>query len=342
MPSTRFDHPRQTMCANHDIINPMHATLPLLRSSDFPPVVRARTDTLQVNLGYRCNQACLHCHVNAGPTRKEEMQAETVNEVLDFLQHTSVQTLDLTGGAPELNAHFRRLVRGGRKLGLHVIDRCNLTILFEPGQEDLADFLAHNQVEIVASLPCYEEDNVDRQRGSGVYAASIKALQSLNRLGYGQPGSGLEINLMYNPTGPILPPEQQQLEDDYRRQLEARSGIVFNQLYVLANMPIKRFGSTLISKGGFDAYMALLKSAHRAENLNGVMCRSLISVDWQGYLYDCDFNQMLELPIEVNGRERLHLRDLQAMTLDGNAVVVRDHCYGCTAGQGSSCGGAME
>ena len=320
----------------------MHATLPLLRGSDFPSVVRERTDILQVNLGYRCNQACLHCHVNAGPTRKEEMQAETVDEVLDYLQHASVQTLDLTGGAPELNAHFRRLVSGARQLGLRIIDRCNLTILFEPGQEDLADFLASNQVEIVASLPCYEEGNVDRQRGNGVFATSIKAIQLLNQLGYGRPGSELEINLMYNPAGPTLPPEQQQLERDYRQQLMSRSGIVFNHLYVLANMPIKRFGSTLISKGGFDAYMALLKSAYQADNLEGVMCRSLISVDWKGYLYDCDFNQMLELPIESNGRERLHLRDLKELTLDGNSVVVHDHCYGCTAGQGSSCGGALE
>ncbi len=320
----------------------MHATLPLLQSSDFPPVVRVRTDTLQVNLGYRCNQACLHCHVNAGPTRKEEMQSETVDEILDFLKRASIQTLDLTGGAPELNAHFRRLVRGARQLGMQVIDRCNLTVLFEPGQENLADFLADNQVHIVASLPCYEEDNVDRQRGNGVYATSIKALQLLNRLGYGVAGSGLEINLMYNPNGPTLPPDQQQLEDDYRRQLKSRSGIVFNHLYVLANMPIKRFGSTLISKGGFEAYMALLKSAYQAENLNKLMCRSLISVDWKGYLYDCDFNQMLDLHIKVKGQQRLHLRDIQVQALEGNAVVVRDHCFGCTAGQGSSCGGALD
>jgi radical SAM/Cys-rich protein len=320
----------------------MHATLPLLQGSDFPPVYRGSVDTLQLNLGYRCNQACLHCHVNAGPTRKEEMQADTVNDVVEFLQRSSVKTLDLTGGAPELNANFRRLVSTARQLGMRVIDRCNLTILMETGQENLAGFLADNRVEIVASLPCYGKDNVDGQRGNGVYATSIKALQLLNRLGYGHPGSRLELNLMYNPAGATLPPEQKQLEDDYHRELQSRAGIVFNNLYVLANMPIQRFGSTLISKGNFDDYLILLKSAYQAENLGNVMCRSLISVDWNGFLYDCDFNQMLDLPLEVEGRGRLHLRDLQAEYLEGNPVVVCDHCYGCTAGQGSSCSGALE
>ncbi len=320
----------------------MHATLPLLQGSDFPPVYRGTVDTLQLNLGYRCNQACLHCHVNAGPTRKEEMQADTVNDVVEFLQRSSVKTLDLTGGAPELNANFRRLVSTARQLGMRVIDRCNLTILMETGQENLAGFLADNRVEIVASLPCYGKDNVDGQRGNGVYATSIKALQLLNRLGYGHPGSRLELNLMYNPAGATLPPEQKQLEDDYHRELQSRAGIVFNNLYVLANMPIQRFGSTLISKGNFDDYLILLKSAYQAGNLGNVMCRSLISVDWNGFLYDCDFNQMLDLPLEVEGRGRLHLRDLQAEYLEGNPVVVCDHCYGCTAGQGSSCGGALE
>ena len=319
----------------------MHATLPLLQGSDFPSVHRGTADTLQVNLGYRCNQACLHCHVNAGPTRKEEMQADTVNDVVKFLRRSAIKNLDLTGGAPELNAHFRTLVSTARQLGVKVIDRCNLTILLEPGQEDLAGFLADNQVEIVASLPCYGKDNVDAQRGDGVYAASIKALQLLNRLGYGHPGSGLEINLMYNPAGATLPPEQKQLEDDYHRELKSQAGIVFNHLFVLANMPIQRFGSTLVSKGDFDDYLALLKSAYQAENLDNVMCRNLISVDWKGYLYDCDFNQMLDLPLEVDGRGRLHLRDLQAESLQGNPVVVCNHCYGCTAGQGSSCGGAL-
>jgi radical SAM/Cys-rich protein len=319
----------------------MHATLPLLQHSDFPAVYRGTVDTLQVNLGYRCNQACLHCHVNAGPTRKEEMREDTVDDVIEYLRCSSVKTLDLTGGAPELNANFRRLVSSARQLGKRVIDRCNLTILMEAGQEDLAGFLADNGVEIVASLPCYGKDNVDGQRGDGVYDASIKALQRLNKLGYGQPGSELVINLMFNPSGATLPPDQKQLEDDYRNELKSRAGIVFNRLYALANMPIQRFGSTLISRGKFDNYLSLLKSAYQAENLSNVMCRNLVSVDWNGYLYDCDFNQMLDLPLEVDGHDRLHLRDLKDKCLEGNPVVVCDHCYGCTAGQGSSCGGAL-
>jgi radical SAM/Cys-rich protein len=319
----------------------MHATLPLLQGSDFPSVYRGALQTLQVNLGYRCNQACLHCHVNAGPTRKEEMQADTANDVIEFLQRSSVKTLDLTGGAPELNANFRRLVSSARELGVEVIDRCNLTVLLEPGQESLAGFLADNQVSIVASLPCYEEDNVDGQRGDGVFNASIEALRLLNSLGYGQPDSGLDISLMYNPVGATLPPDQKALEADYHRELKAKAGVVFNNLYVLANMPIQRFGSTLISKGEFNDYLSLLKSAYQDANLANVMCRNLLSVDWNGYLYDCDFNQMLGLPLELNGRDRHHLRDLQADSLSGNAVVVCDHCYGCTAGQGSSCGGAL-
>jgi radical SAM/Cys-rich protein len=319
----------------------MHATLPLLQRSDFPSIYRGTVETLQVNLGYRCNQACLHCHVNAGPTRKEEMQADTVDDVIQFLKRSSIKTLDLTGGAPELNANFRALVSTARQLGVRVIDRCNLTILLEPGQETLAGFLADNQVDIVASLPCYKEDNVDTQRGDGVYKASIRALRLLNRLGYGHPGSGLEINLMYNPAGATLPPDQKRLEEDYQRELKSKAGIVFNRLYVLANMPIQRFGSTLVSRGIFDDYLDLLKSAYQAENLDNVMCRSLISVDWNGFVYDCDFNQMLDLPLEVDGHDRLHLRDLQAVSLESNPVVVCDHCYGCTAGQGSSCRGAF-
>ena len=225
---------------------------------------------------------------------------------------------------------------------MRVIDRCNLTILFEPGQDDLALFLAAQPVEITASLPCYLEDNVDRQRGDGVFKTSIRALQTLNSLGYGQPGSGLELNLVYNPQGPVLPPPQEKLEQDYKRHLGETHGIVFNRLFVLANMPIQRFGSTLVSKGQFDPYMQLLKGACSTENLKTVMCRSLLSVDWQGLVYDCDFNQMLGLPLAWKGKPRTHLRDLLGADLDGNPIVVRDHCYGCTAGQGSSCGGALE
>jgi radical SAM/Cys-rich protein len=319
----------------------MRATLPLLLDTDFPPLDRRRVETVQVNLGYRCNQSCLHCHVNAGPTRTESMGAETVALVLDFLAASAAKALDLTGGAPELNPGFRRIVADARALGVRVIDRCNLTILEEPGQDDLAPFLAAHGVEIVASLPCYTEELVDRQRGKGVYGKSIRAIRRLNALGYGREGSGLALNLVYNPQGPTLPPAQERLEADYKRVLGEAFGIHFNGLYTLANMPIQRFGSTLVSKGQFNAYMQLLRGAHRDENLEAVMCRSLVSVDWQGYLYDCDFNQMLGLPLRLAGKARPHLRDVLGRDLDGNPIVVRDHCYGCTAGQGSSCAGAL-
>jgi radical SAM/Cys-rich protein len=319
----------------------MHATLPLLVRTDFPAIRRRRLETLQVNVGYVCNQTCLHCHVNAGPTRTESMTRETAMEVLAYLDASGAATLDITGGAPELNPHFRMLVTQARARGAHVIDRCNLTVLFEPGQEELDAFLAANRVEIVASLPCYTPELVDRQRGKGVYERSIDAIRRLNALGYGEPGSGLELSLVYNPQGASLPPAQEKLEADYKRILGEKFGIRFTRLYTLANMPIQRFGSTLISKGQFNDYMKLLRSAHRDANLDSVMCRSLVSVDWQGYLYDCDFNQMLGLPLVVAGRGRTHLRDVLGEHLDGNPIVVRDHCYGCTAGQGSSCGGAL-
>jgi radical SAM/Cys-rich protein len=319
----------------------MHATLPLLATTDFPPIRRRRVATLQVNLGYVCNQACLHCHVNAGPTRKEAMGAETAALVLRYLEASGASALDLTGGAPELNANFRALVVEARRLGARVIDRCNLTILLEPGQEDLAEFLAAQGVEIVASLPCYTPELVDRQRGKGVYEASIAAIRRLNALGYAREGSGLALDLVYNPQGATLPPAQEKLEADYRRILGEQHAIAFNRLYTMANMPIKRFGSTLISRGQFNAYMDLLRGAHQDGNLDGVMCRSLVSIDWRGHLYDCDFNQMLGLPLAVAGRPWPHLADVLGRDLEGNPIVVRDHCYGCTAGQGSSCGGAL-
>ncbi len=319
----------------------MHEMLPWLEATDFPAITRGQLRTLQVNLGYRCNQTCLHCHVNAGPNRKEQMDGETVGDVLRFLRTSGIETLDLTGGAPELHSEFRRLVTGARELGIGVIDRCNLTILSEPGMEDLAEFLARHRVEITASLPCYLEENVNAQRGGGVYASSMAALQKLNELGYGMPGSGLVLNLMYNPAGPFLPPAQEGLESDYRRELEQRAGVVFNRLHVLVNMPIQRFGSTLVSRGEFDGYMALLRDAFQAANLEDVMCRSLISVDWQGYVYDCDFNQMLDIHLRYGDRPRSRLRDLIGRDLEGAPIMVADHCYGCTAGQGSSCGGAL-
>ena len=320
----------------------MHATLPLMNEFQFPAIDRRRLETLQVNLGYKCNQTCVHCHVNAGPKRTEMMDFDTVDTVIRFLRGSATRTLDLTGGAPELNAHFRYLVTEARRLGIEVIDRCNLTILEEPGFEDLADFLAANAVKVVASMPCYLEDNVDRQRGYGVFETSIRALRRLNALGYGRPETGRTLDLVYNPQGASLPPSQAQLEADYRHHLGGGYGVEFNRLFTLTNMPIQRFGSTLISKGQFNSYMRLLKDAYQEENLDAVMCRSLISVDWKGYVYDCDFNQMLSLPLHVAGKPRVHLADLIGKDLEGNPIVVRDHCFGCTAGQGSSCGGALN
>ena len=319
----------------------MRDTLSLLDKVPFPAIRRGKLDTLQINVGYRCNQSCFHCHVNAGPNRTEEMSGEVADEVLAFIERRDIGTLDITGGAPELNANFRRLVREARKLGVKVMDRCNLTILSEPDQEDLADFLGAHRVEVVASMPCYLQDNVERQRGKGVFGASIRGLKKLNALGYGS-NPALTLNLVYNPQGPALPPPQASLEADYKRVLGEQYGIVFNKLFVLANMPIQRFGSMLISKGEFDGYLQLLQDAHLDANLDGVMCRHLMSVDWRGFVYDCDFNQMLDLPLERGKRARLHLSDLLDEDMTGNPVRVAGHCYGCTAGQGSSCGGALK
>ena len=260
--------------------------------------------------------------------------------MLAVLERRRLGTLDVTGGAPELHPAFRRLVAAARDRGVRVIDRCNLTILLEPGQEDLAAFLADHEVEVVASLPCYLEDNVDRQRGKGVFDKSIVALRRLNGAGYGDPRTGRVLNLVFNPQGPNLPPNQEALQADYKRILFERHGVVFNDLYALANMPIQRFGSTLISKEQFADYMALLEGAHRPDNLDGVMCRTLVSVDYEGFLHDCDFNQMLKLPL--GGAGRAHLRDLLDNDLEGRRIRVAGHCFGCTAGQGSSCGGALK
>jgi len=319
----------------------MHAVLPLLQATGFPALHRGTLDTLQVNLGYRCNQSCLHCHVNAGPNRQEMMDEQTLDLILQVLAARRIGTLDLTGGAPELHYQFRDLVSKATALGVHVIDRCNLTILFEHGQDGLAEFLADHRVEVVASLPCYLPENVDRQRGEGVFDKSIAALLQFNALGYGREGSGLILNLVYNPQGPALPPDQVALQAAYQRELSERFGIVFNRLLTIANMPIQRFGSTLISRGQFNEYMGLLKENYSAANLDNVMCRNLVSVDWQGYLYDCDFNQQLGLALPGD-ESRPHLRDLLQTGLRGNPIRVADHCYGCTAGQGSSCGGALH
>jgi radical SAM/Cys-rich protein len=320
----------------------MHDPRPLLERIPFPALRRRRPTTLQINVGYRCNQSCLHCHVGASPHRTEEMSGEVADHVLAFVARERVTTLDITGGAPELNPHFRHMVVSARDMGVRVMDRCNLTILDVPGQEDLAAFLAAQQVVVIASMPCYLEDNVERQRGKGVFAGSIRGLQRLNALGYGHDGSGLELDLVYNPQGASLPPPQEALEGDYRRVLGGQYGIVFNRLYTLANMPIQRFGSTLISKGEFGRYLDLLQQAHVEANLGHVMCRDLISVDYRGYLYDCDFNQMLDLPLTRRGGARVHLSEIATRDLEGRSIRVAGHCFGCTAGQGSSCGGALQ
>ena len=319
----------------------MRDMLPLLDAIEFPPLRRGRLETLQINVGYRCNQSCVHCHVNAGPNRTEEMSGEVADTVLAFLARRRLAKLDITGGAPELNPHFRRLVVEARRLGVHVMDRCNLTILEQPGQDDLAAFLAANRVEVVASMPCYLQDNVESQRGKGVFDGSIRGLKKLNALGYGR-DPALTLNLVYNPQGPSLPPPQAALEADYKRVLGESYGIEFNKLYVLANMPIQRFGTTLINKGEFEGYLQLLQDAHLDANLDGVMCRNLISADWRGFVYDCDFNQMLDLSLRRGARERVHLSELLDDDLKGNPIRVAGHCYGCTAGQGSSCGGALK
>lgn len=307
----------------------------------FPAVSRGDLRTLQANLGYRCNQACTHCHVDAGPKRTEMMSRETVDTLLAFIEQQRIRTLDLTGGAPELNPHFRDLVVAARGLGTEVIDRCNLTILSEPGQECLAEFLAENAVAITASLPCYSEGNVDQQRGAGVFTRSIAGLRRLNELGYGVAGSPLVLNLVYNPTGAFLPPNQLELENTYRARLAAEHGVTFTSLLTITNMPIARFRHALARDGKLDGYMRELVAGYREDNRANVMCRNLISVDWQGYVYDCDFNQMLGLPLGAGARVR-HLRDLIAWQAEGQPVAVAEHCYGCTAGQGSSCGGALK
>lgn len=314
-------------------------TLEYLKKTDFPSIRRSRLDTLQVNLGYLCNQQCLHCHVDASPRRTEVMTRKTIGHVVEFLRRQKISTLDLTGGAPEMNPHFRDLVTAVRAMGVHVIDRCNLTILDEPGHEWLAGFLAEHRVEVIASMPCYLEENVNAQRGAGVFERSINGLKKLNTLGYGIEAE-LVLNLVYNPQGASLPPAQAELEPAYKKTLLDKHGITFNRLFTLTNMPIKRFGSALLSRGEFESYMNTLKASYRAENLESVMCKSLVSVDWEGYVYDCDFNQMLGIGLGA-GNGRTHLRDLMSNDINNSPIVVMDHCYGCTAGQGSSCGGSL-
>lgn len=318
-------------------------TWPLLKNTEFPDIKRNLLEILQVNLGYLCNQTCQHCHVNAGPNRKEMMSRDNINNILQVLSLPHIHTLDLTGGAPEMNPLFKELVTKATAMGKKVIDRCNLTILTEPGQEELVSFLARHGVEIVASLPCYLEENVDGQRGQGVYQKSIEGLRLLNQAGYGLENSSLQLNLVYNPTGPYLPPSQQQLEADYKKYLSEQFNLHFNQLFTITNMPIARFGSSLISQGKFEEYMTLLKDSMNLANLNNVMCKNQLSIDWQGYVYDCDFNQMLKMNIQhPDSGENLHIRDILSLDMNAIDIMVADHCFGCTAGQGSSCAGSLD
>jgi radical SAM/Cys-rich protein len=302
---------------------------------------RRGIDVLQVNLGRYCNLACIHCHVESGPTRKEMMSRENIESVLRFLARSGVPTLDITGGAPELHPEFAHLLMSARRLGRHVMDRCNLTVIFEPGMEYLPDFFKLHQVELVCSLPCYSQENVDRQRGKGTFDASIRALQRLNEVGYGQPDTELVLNLVYNPVGPHLPPPQETLERDYKRILREEFGIVFNQLYCLTNMPITRYATHLKLRGEYDRYRELLADNFNGATLDQVMCRNLISIGWTGAVYDCDFNQMLDLPLTDATGARLDISSLSLEQVAERTIVTGDHCYGCTAGAGSSCGGAL-
>jgi radical SAM/Cys-rich protein len=303
-----------------------------------------KTEVLQINVGKLCNLTCTHCHVNAGPKRKEIMTRETVDRIIEWLARTDIPTVDLTGGAPEMIPDFRYFIERVRALPPRrkIIDRCNLTILVEPGFEGLAEFLAAQKVEIIASMPCYSAENVNLQRGEGVFDASIAGLQLLNRLGYAVAG-GLPLHLVYNPVGPFLPGPQAELEADYKRELAAHFGIVFNKLYTITNLPIARFASYLRHNGKLDEYMELLINAFNPETIEGLMCRNTISVGWRGEVYDCDFNQQLEMQWSRHngGRSPMFLWDIDPDEVDDREIMMGDHCFGCTAGAGSSCGGAL-
>ncbi len=309
-----------------------------LQGAGLHPLVAAGIEIFQINVGKFCNQACRHCHVGAGPDRREIMTQQTAELAVRALRQTEAHTVDITGGAPELAPPFRYLVEESRKLGKRIIDRCNLTVLLLPSQSSLAGFLAENEVEIVASLPYFLAERTDAQRGKGIFDKSIAALRLLNSLGYGRPESNLKLNLVYNPTGAFLPPSQSGLELDFKRELHARYGIVFNSLYTITNMPISRFLEFLIRSGNYERYMTRLVNAFNPAAAAGVMCRNTLSVGWDGKLYDCDFNQMLELPLGYGAPARLE--DFVAADLGCRRIVTGQHCYGCTAGAGSSCGGA--
>ena len=311
-----------------------------LRQHGLGELRRREVTTLQINVGKLCNQACHHCHVEAGPKRTEIMPDHVAERIIKLLAATpSIHTVDITGGAPELNANFRWLVRESRRMAKQVIDRCNLTVLFEPGQESLAEFLAANQVEITASLPCYTESNVDQQRGKGAFEKSIRALRLLNAIGYGRTASGLTLNLVYNPLGASLPPQQQKLEADYKTQLRENFGIEFNRLFTITNMPIKRFAEFLFREGKQEAYMALLTNHFNPATVSGLMCRDLVSIGWDGRIYDCDFNQMLDLETP-SGKSIWKIESFAELA--EKSIATDGHCFGCTAGAGSSCGGSLQ
>ena len=315
----------------------MHKIYPLIKSTNFPYIERNSLKTIQVNLGYKCNQRCVHCHVNAGPNRKEMMDKKTIDNVIDFCVNNEIQAVDLTGGAPEINKHFKYIIQKLFKKNIHIINRCNLTILEEEGMDELLDFFPKYKVELIASLPCYSQSNVDAQRGKGVFDKSIRILKKLNNKGYGESKS-LLLNLVYNPQGAVLPPQQDKLQDQYKILLKNNFNIEFNSLYTITNMPISRFGSTLISKGIFDDYVSLLKDSYSEQAKNNVMCKNLISIDYDGYVYDCDFNQMLNIPLS---NKKIHITDIKKEQLYKKEIATGDHCYGCTAGDGSSCGGSL-
>jgi len=315
----------------------MHNVYPLLEKTDFPDVFRDKLNTAQINLGYKCNQSCLHCHVNAGPKRKEQMSLNTMKDVIKFIKKFKIKIVDLTGGAPELNKNFEYIVEQVKKIDCHVIDRCNLTILLEKDKSGLANFLKKHEVEIIASLPCYEKENVNSQRGKNVFEKSLQALTILNSIGYGS-NPNLQLNLVYNPQGFQLPPNQKVLTKQYKKHLKNKYNIIFNNLYTITNMPIARFGSTLVAKKYFSTYMNLLKDSFEKNTLKSLMCKSLISIDYLGFVYDCDFNQMLGLNMSINNKK--HINEIISMQI-GQKINTADHCYGCTAGSGSSCGGSL-
>tara|TARA_B100000686_G_scaffold340820_1_gene417113 strand:- start:1871 stop:2917 length:1047 start_codon:yes stop_codon:yes gene_type:complete len=335
-----FTH--QSVKTDRNLLSGDWAHFPDLLDAHNVTLKRRRLKTLQINVGKLCNQTCRHCHVEAGPRRTEQMTRETaerVIELIDLERPNNLEVVDITGGAPELNSQFRYLVEEIRQRQLRVIDRCNLTVLFQPGQEDTAKFLGDQQVEIIASLPCYSSENVTQQRGNGVFAQSIQALQLLNTIGYGYEDSGLTLDLVYNPVGPFLPPLQEELQEEYKLHLSQDFGIVFNRLYTITNMPIKRFLYDLKHSGKLEEYMALLVNSFNVSAAENVMCRDMISIGWEGSIFDCDFNQMLELPIPGSTHT---IWDVNSFAeFDGNRITVDDHCLGCTAGAGSSCGGAL-